>query len=61
MSSARYAETCRELTDAQRDAIWECYMSGTNHDGHTWVTFTAVEELIVKLFDKPEGEEHTNG
>ena len=51
MSSKRYQEIHKKLTEKQIKAIWRCYQQAINHDGHSWVTFTDVEELVADLLE----------
>ena len=51
MSSKRYADVHDNLNDEQINAIWRCWEQGINHDGHVWVTWTDVEELVADLFE----------
>lgn len=53
MSKKSYAEIYDKMSNKQKDAMANLYMSGINHDGHTWVTYDDVEEavaIIVKDF-----------
>lgn len=43
-----------KFTNDQNNAIYDCYMQGVNHDGHTWVTWTDVERLLCDLFEVEE-------
>lgn len=58
MSSKRYQVIHKKLTDEQLEAIHKCWLQGVNHDGHTWVTWTDVEELICDLLDKEFEEKY---
>ena len=53
MSKKSYAEIYDKMSNKQKDAMANLYMSGINNDGHTWVTYGDVEEavaIIVKDF-----------
>lgn len=52
MSDKEYAEVYdKKLTDRQREILHDLYMSGVNHDGHTWVMYKDVERAVVALFN----------
>lgn len=51
MSSKRYAEAHDKLSYEQKKAIYKCWQNGINRDGHVWVTFTDVEELIADFVE----------
>jgi len=40
------------MTDNQKGAMSDLWDKGTNHDGHVWVTWSDVENCIVKLIEK---------
>ena len=53
MSKKSYAEIYDKMSNKQKDAMANLYMSGITNDGHTWVTYDDVEEavaIIVKDF-----------
>ena len=53
MSKKSYAEIYDKMSNKQKDAMANLYMSEINNDGHTWVTYGDVEEavaIIVKDF-----------
>lgn len=52
----RYREL--KLTRDENRAIYDCYMRSINRDGHTWVTWTDVEQLICDLMDYREEEQN---
>ena len=37
------------LNDEQKGILFDLYMTGINHDGHSWVTYGNVEEAVAKL------------
>ena len=58
MSSKAYQDAYRyALTSEQRDIMFDLYMKGVNRDGHSWVTFSDVEDTIAALFGFKEEEE----
>lgn len=58
MSSKAYQDAYRyALTSEQRDIMFDLFMKGVNHDGHSWVTFSDVEEAVAALFGFKEEEE----
>ena len=51
MSSKEYINLHdHQFNDKQRDIMTDLWMSGVNHDGHVWVTWSDIEEVLVKLF-----------
>ena len=40
------------MDDDQKKAMWELYMTGVNYDGHSWVTYKAVQDCVAKLLEK---------
>ena len=53
MSSKEYINVFEKyMNDNQRDAMSDLYMKGVNYDGHVWVTYSDVEEVVVELFRK---------
>lgn len=53
MSSKEYINVFEKyMNDDQRDAMSDLYMKGVNYDGHVWVTYSDVEDLIVTFFKK---------
>lgn len=49
MSTKKYRKAYPRMTDAQKDAMYALFMKGTNHDGHTWVTFSDVEDAVADI------------
>lgn len=45
----QYSEIYDDLPEEAKDAMYELYMKGINHDGHSWVTFGQVETAVGKL------------
>lgn len=37
------------MSTYQKNAMYDLYMSGTNRDSHTWVTWGAVEDTVADL------------
>lgn len=54
MSSKRYVEVHDRLNDKQIKAIYKCWEQGVNRDGHVWVTWMDVEELVADLYEVKE-------
>lgn len=51
MSSKEYCDLFdHHFNDKQRDAMVDLWMLGVNKDGHIWVTYSDMEETLVKLF-----------
>ena len=49
MSAKEYREAFNYMTDEEHALMWDLFMSGENHDFHTWVTFGNVERVIGKI------------
>ena len=49
MSSKKYQEAYDNMTDKQKDVMWELWMQATNRDGHAWVTFGQVEDAVAEI------------
>ncbi|MBR4414995.1 MAG: hypothetical protein IKS59_06780 [Aeriscardovia sp.] len=49
MSAQEYLDACKYITEEEHKLIWDLYMSGENHDCHTWVTFGNVERVVGKI------------
>lgn len=49
MSDKLYLSVYDCMTEAQHKAVFDLYMNGVNHDGHTWVTFKDVEHCIALI------------
>lgn len=51
MSAKEYIDVYDKMTDYEKDLMYDLYMTGINHDGHSWVTYGDVEKtvgLIIK-------------
>lgn len=46
MSAKEYQEVYPLMTGREKDLMYELWMKGVNHDGHTWVTYGDVERVI---------------
>ena len=46
MSAKEYRDAYSHMTDEEKDLMYDLYMSGENHDSHTWVTFGDVEKVV---------------
>lgn len=49
MSCKLFLETYDTLNNEQKEILHNLYMTGENHDGHSWVTYGNVEEAVAKL------------
>ena len=49
MSAPEYIKAHNLMTEKQKDAMHDLYMTGINGDGHTWVTYTDVEKAVAKI------------
>lgn len=49
MSAKEYREAFNYMTDEEHELMWELYMTGENHDCHSWVTYGDVEKVVGKI------------
>lgn len=49
MSAKEYQEAYEHMTDKEKKLMEDLYMSGINHDGHSWVTFGDVEKVVGQI------------
>lgn len=49
MSCKKFIDIYDTLTGEQKEILFNLYMTGENHDGHSWVTYGNVEEAVAKL------------
>ncbi len=49
MSRKEYIEAYEFMTEEEKVFMERLYMSGINHDGHSWVTYGDVEEVVGKI------------
>lgn len=47
MSDKLYQEAYEKFNDKQKDTMYDLYMTGINHDGHSWVTYGDVERSVA--------------
>lgn len=47
MSDKLYQEAYKKFNDKQKDTMYDLYMTGINHDGHSWVTYGDVEKSVA--------------
>lgn len=47
MSDKLYQEAYEKFNDKQKDTMYDLYMTGINHDGHSWVTYGDVEKSVA--------------
>ena len=47
MSSEKYIKT--EMSEKQRKVMVNLYLKGINHDGHSWNTFSDIEDAVADL------------
>ena len=46
MSAKEYREAWKYMTDKEKELMSDLYMTGVNHDGHSWVTYGDVERVV---------------
>lgn len=49
MSAPEYIKTHKFMTEKQKDAMHDLYMTGINGDGHLWVAYSDVEKAVAKI------------
>lgn len=49
MSAKEFVEAYPLMTEKEKDIMYELWMSGINHDGHTWVTYGDVEKVVGQI------------
>ena len=49
MSRKEYREAYAFMTEYEKKLMDMLYMLGVNHDGHTWVTYGDIEEVVGKI------------
>lgn len=46
MSAKEFIEVYPLMTDTEKELMYDLFMKGINHDGHTWVTYGDVERVV---------------
>ena len=49
MSAKEYQEAYPHMTDKEKKLMYDLFMSGINHDGHSWVTYGDVEKVVGQI------------
>ena len=49
MSAKEYREAFNYMTEEEKDLMGDLYMTGENHDCHSWVTYGDVEKVVGKI------------
>ena len=52
MSSKAYQEAYKYMNEEQKDAMYKLWQGCINHDGHSWNTFTEIENTVAELLKK---------
>lgn len=52
MSSEKFQKAYELMNDKQKSTMYKLYMKGENHDGHTWNTFTDVEDAVADILSE---------
>ena len=45
------------MTEKQKNAMYDLWMTAVNYDGHAWVTYGDVEHTVAELLEDRRGEE----
>lgn len=56
MSAKEYQEAYQHMTDKEKKLMYDLYMSGENHDSHTWVIFGDVERVVGQIINGRKNE-----
>lgn len=52
MSSEKYINASKNLmNEKQRKIMANLYMKGDNHDGHSWNTFSDIEDAVAEILE----------
>lgn len=61
MSTKAYIEANEMMTDKCKNAVTDLYLKGINHDGHSWNTFSDIEECLTivanEMYEKGRADE----
>ena len=49
MSCEEYVRAYKHMSEEERELMWNLFMTGVNHDGHSWVTYGDVEKVVGKI------------
>lgn len=49
MSAKEYNDAWNYMTEEEKDLMGDLYMTGENHDCHSWVTYGDVEKVVGKI------------
>lgn len=51
MSAKEYQEAYKFMTDKEKNLMYDLFMKGVNHDGHSWVTYGDVEKVVGEIIN----------
>ena len=57
MSCQEYIDCHKKMTEKQKNAMYDLWMTAVNHDGHAWVTYGDVEHTVALILSNVRGEE----
>ena len=57
MSCQEYIDCHKKMTEKQKNAMYDLWMTAVNYDGHAWVTYGDVEHTVAELLEDRRGEE----
>lgn len=49
MSCKEYVEAYKCMSEEEKELMSDLFMTGVNHDGHSWVTYGDVEKVVGKI------------
>lgn len=49
MSDKLYTSIHKSMSDEQHNIMCQLYLKGINRDGHTWCTYTDIENAVANI------------
>jgi len=49
MSCKDYQKAYEHMTTEEKNIMYDLFMKGINHDGHSWVTYGDVEKAVGQI------------
>ena len=54
IDNSEYVEIYDKLSDNVKLCMHDLYMKGIDRDGHVWVTYSEIQDMIIKLMNEGE-------
>lgn len=51
MSSEKYQDAYKGMNEKQKLIMYDLFMKGYNHDGHSWNTYGDIEDAVADLLE----------